>query len=161
MNKLIKQKALILLIVLTPTCFAADFYQCNITEVIQAKFKHGKWVKTDITDGKAVYFIEVNGDRAELIEKKSENNNLYPIQTSCHFVGGTAGYVCDEFLKLVPNAERYNINFYPSLNEITISASYTMKEFIAYSKESRNKNSKYFNDITLSITESYGKCIRK
>ena len=143
---------------LSPACFASDIYQCKITEVVQAKFKHGKWIKTDTYKGKAEYFIEVNEDIAMLREKVAEYNELYPIKTSCSYKGGTAGYSCNKFTKITPYGEKYRINFYPSLNEITIDAQYTMREMIAYSKEYRNKNRKYFSDITMGFTKSYGKC---
>lgn len=140
--------------------FASESYLCSISEVIEAKFKHGRWINTNVHDGQGVYRVVIDGKKATVNEKIAESNKLYPIETSCKFVGGTAGYVCKTFTKITPYGEKYLIHIYPELNEITIDAQYSMREMDAFNTKFKGENRKYFDDITMGFTKSYGKCTK-
>jgi len=150
----------IVLLLLSLSSYAAESYFCTITEVIEAKFEYGKWLNTNVHDGKGVYQVVIDGEKATVIEKIAERNESYPIETSCKLIGGTVGYRCKKFTKITPYGEKYFINLEPSLNEITIDAQYTMRNMDDYSADFRRKNSKYFNGIRMGFTKSYGRCIK-
>ena len=90
--KIMKVLFITAIISISFNCLAAESYLCSITESIEAKFKHGKWINTKVIDGKGAYRVVIDGKNATVIEKIAERNNSYPIETSCAFVGGTAGY---------------------------------------------------------------------
>jgi hypothetical protein len=137
------------------SALANETYICNITGAIEAKFDKGKWVQTRVFNSGGVYRVSIKGKSAEIVEQSEEKDSL---KTACNLVGGTIGYKCEPVTKIVPFGERFVINYFHELNELTISSEISMREMSDYSKEVMKKR-KYFDGIRFEVKEQYGKCV--
>ena len=149
-------RLILLSIFFTVNAYASETFICSISESIEAEFKHGKWINTAVNDGRSIFRVTINNKKAEVVEQGNYGDN---IKTECNLVGGTIGYKCDDHVKLTPYAERFKIQLFPlGLKEITIDSEFSMRDIAAYDSTAQTTN-KYFSQIHIKTTKSYGKCV--
>lgn len=141
---------------LTVNAFSSETYICSISEAIEVEFKHGKWINTAIDNGRGIFRVTINNKKAQVVEQGNGNDG---IKTECNLVGGTVGYKCEDSVKITPKGERFKIQLFPlGLKELTIDSEFSMRDMAAYDSNSKTTN-KYFNQVHIKTTKSYGKCV--
>lgn len=133
---------------------STDIFVCSISEEIVAEFNKGEWVKAEKNKGEGKISVNINNEVASVSFNDTYGERL---ETSCEFVGGTAGYSCKKIRKLTPHGEVFKINFYPYLKEMTVEAVISMRDVGAYLSEPKEGGS-YFDGIRYRVKKSYGKC---